>query len=94
MELQDKIKKDIEYLKNNNFEISYSEKDRVLVIEKESMFIHGLKNMLMVGIEDDTESFNIYEKEFINSYSFIEEDEDILGVNCFRRQVKIDLEDE
>jgi hypothetical protein len=91
--MQNKIDNDINYLKSKGFEIVYSEKERVLSIEKDSMFIHGLKNMLIGTRISDTESYNILDHKFITSFKTYFKDDSIFGFSLGSRYISFDLED-
>ena len=91
--MKNKIDSDIIFLKERGFEVSYSDKDRILTIEKDSMFIHCMKNLLIgaKAKESDTESYNIFEEFFLNNYSFYLRDDNIFGLSVKSRFISFDL---
>lgn len=59
MELDLKVKENILILESLYFNITYSKKDRVLIIQKDNIMISGVKDMLTISTTNDSETFFI-----------------------------------
>ena len=89
--LQEKLEKDINYLKKMGFDVAYSEKDRILIIERQTMLIHGLKNMLMGSRNGDAESYDIFEDNFIRNFKYFSFENSKCGFKVKSRYVDFNI---
>lgn len=82
MELDLKVKENILILESLYFNITYSKKDRVLIIQKDNIMISGVKDMLTISTTNDSETFFI-DKTNLNNFKIELNDNNIdLTIYC------------
>lgn len=85
------VKEKIKFLKNFDFEVNYSKKEKFLFITKGTMFVHGIQEMLIGTRSGDSESFNVLEENFINKFKIKIYNDGKFGFKVGTRYIIFDL---
>lgn len=91
--IETKIEENIKFLEKYGFDVNFSKKEKVLVIEKETMFIHGIQEMLIGTRAGDAESFNILEENFIKNFKLEVDSSTSFGFRVGSRYIYFNLKD-